>query len=112
MAQAAFGIVSLETSFALLYSEFVKRTHRWTLPQLVSWMSEKPAKRFGLKDIGVLKPSYKADIVVMDLISERVIHASQFQSKGKNTPFDGWTTWATVKRTYVNGKLIYKEGEE
>ncbi len=112
MAQAAFGIVSLETSFALLYSEFVKRTHRWTLPQLVSWMSEKPAKRFGFKDIGVLKPSYKADIVVMDLISERVIHASQFQSKGKNTPFDGWTTWATVKRTYVNGKLIYKEGEE
>ena len=48
MDKAPFGIVSLETSFALLYTEFVVNQKRWSLPQLVNWMSKAPAKRFKL----------------------------------------------------------------
>ena len=50
--KAPFGIVALETSFPLLYTEFVKKQNRWSLQQLVYWMSYAPAKRFGLEKIG------------------------------------------------------------
>lgn len=111
MAQAAFGIVSLETSFALLYTEFVYRQKRWTLAQLVNWMSKKPAERFGIKNIGEIEEGRQADLVIADLESERMIDAGRFFSKGKNTPFHGWSVNATVKETIVSGKTVYKEEE-
>ena len=109
MAKAAFGIVSLETSFALLYSEFVHRTGRWSLAQLVSYMSEKPAERFGLSGRGKIEVGAHSDLVLARLGEETVIHAEDFYSKGKNTPFDGWTVYAKTVETIVDGKTVYKE---
>ena len=112
MAEAAFGIVSLETSFPLLYTEFVKNTGRWTLAQLVSWMSEKPAARFGLKKTGRIEEGWKSDLILADLEHEYVIDASKFYSKGKNTPFDGETVHCRVKETIVSGRTVWKEESE
>lgn len=109
MAQAAFGIVSLETAFPLLYTEFVHRTKRWTLAQLVSWMSDKPAKRFGLQNVGLIEKGYSSDLVLVQLGQENRIDTDTFLSKGKNTPFDGWCVYATIKQTFVNGQTVYKE---
>ncbi len=107
MAEAAFGIVSLETSFALLYTEFVYRQKRWTLPQLISWMAKKPAERFGLKNKGEIREEYDSDLIIADLDHEHLINASEFCSKGKNTPFDGWSVRARVMRTIVGGRTVY-----
>ena len=112
MAEAAFGIVSLETSFPLLYTEFVKNTGRWTLAQLVSWMSEKPAARFGLEKTGRIEEGWKSDLILADLEHEYVIDASKFYSKGKNTPFDGETVHCRVKETIVSGRTVWKEESE
>ena len=73
MDKAPFGIVSLESAFALLYTEFVHRQKRWTLAQLVNWMSAAPAKRFGLENIGQIKEGYNADLVLVDLEHESLI---------------------------------------
>lgn len=107
MAEAAFGIVSLETSFPLLYTEFVYKQKRWTLAQLIEWMAKKPAGRFGLKDRGEIREEYASDLIIADLDHEYMIDASQFVSKGKNTPFDGWSVRAKVMRTIVGGKTVY-----
>lgn len=107
MADAAFGIVSLETSFALLYTEFVYKQKRWTLPQLVSWMAKKPAERFAMAKKGEIKEGYDSDLILADLDHEHRIDASGFFSKGKNTPFDGWSVRAKVMRTIVKGKTVY-----
>ncbi|MBE6129394.1 MAG: dihydroorotase [Erysipelotrichaceae bacterium] len=107
MAEAAFGIVSLETSFALLYTEFVYKQKRWTLPQLVSWMAKKPAERFAMTEKGEIRKGYDSDLILVDLDNEHRIDASAFFSKGKNTPFDGWSVRAKVMRTIVNGKTVY-----
>jgi len=112
MSEAAFGIVSLETSFALLYTEFVKKEKRWTLGQLVNWMSYKPALRFGLEKTGKIAEGWKSDLVLMDLNKERVIHKEDFYSKGKNTPFEGWTVFAETVETIVSGKTVYRRKEE
>ncbi len=109
MDQSAFGIVSLETAFPLLYTEFVHQTHRWTLAQLVQWMSEKPAKRFGLNNVGKIEVGYASDLVLMQLGKENMVDINQFESMGKNTPFHGWSVYATIKETIVSGKTVWKE---
>ena len=109
MAEAAFGIVSLETSFAMLYTEFVRNNGRWTLPQLISWMSEKPAARFGLEKTGKISEGWKPDLIIADLENPFVISAEKFYSKGKNTPFDGATAYGRVKETICGGRTVWKE---
>ena len=108
MSSAAFGIISLETAFPLLYTEFVYRQKRWTLAQLVAWMSEKPALRFGLEKTGRIEPGYHNDFVLVDLEHETKIDKSTFLSKGRNTPFDGWTVHAEIKQTIAGGKTVWK----
>ena len=108
MDKAPFGIVSLESAFALLYTEFVHRQKRWTLAQLVNWMSAAPAKRFGLENVGQIKEGYNADLVLVDLEHESLIDIDTFESMGKNTPFNGWSVNAQVKETIVDGKTVWK----
>ena len=110
MAEAAFGIISLETSFPLLYTEFVQRQKRWTLSQLVSWMSTRPAERFGLGKRGVIEEGYIPDLTLLTLGPEYVIDKNTFLSKGRNTPFDGWTVSARIEETIVSGKTVWKNG--
>ena len=108
MDKAPFGIVSLETAFSLLYTEFVYRQKRWTLAQLVNWMSTAPATRFGLENIGTIKEGYNADLVLVDLEHESVVDIDTFESMGKNTPFNGWSTHAQIKETIVDGNTVWK----
>jgi dihydroorotase len=109
MANAAFGIISLETSFPLLYTEFVYRQKRWTLGQLAEWMSTKPAERFGLAGKGKIEKGYDADLILVSLGEESVIDKNSFFSKGRNTPFDGWTVRCQVRETIVGGRTVWRK---
>ncbi|MCD5322615.1 MULTISPECIES: dihydroorotase [Pontibacillus] len=106
---APFGIVGLETAFSLLNTYFVK-TGRFTLGQLVDWMSVKPARVFGLT-YGTLKEGAPADLVLLDPDKAGVIDKRVFASKGTNTPFDGWDITGEVELTMVDGEVIWK-GED
>ena len=65
MEQAAFGIVGLETSACLTYTELVEKGVL-TVMQMAEKMSYNPAKILGLKDRGSVSAGKKADIVVFD----------------------------------------------
>ena len=106
MLKAPFGIVGLETSFALGYTELVDKGVL-TLSQLVEKMSVNPAKVLGI-DKGNLAPGKVADIVIADITKEYKIDRSKFVSKGKNTPFDGKKVKGRVITTIVDGKIVYK----
>lgn len=106
MLKAPFGIVGLETSFALGYTELVDKGVL-TLSQLVEKMSVNPAKVLGI-DRGNLAPGKAADIVIADITKEYEIDSSKFVSKGKNTPFDGKKVKGRVITTIVDGKIVYK----
>lgn len=111
MDKAPFGIVSLETAFGLLYTEFVKKQQRWSLRQLMEWMAEKPAARFGLEKTGKIEPGYRPDFFLADLDADTVIDSSTFLSMGKNTPFDGWPSSVKVLETWSMGKSVWKDKE-
>ena len=112
MDKAAFGIVSLETSFPLLYTEFVRNTGRWTLNQLVEWMSTRPAERFGLEKTGKIEEGWHSDFFLADLDECTRINPGKFESMGTNTPFTGWEVWGVTKETIVSGKTVWKEKKE
>ncbi|MBO5483719.1 MAG: dihydroorotase [Lachnospiraceae bacterium] len=105
MLKAPFGIVGLETSFALSYTELVLGGYL-TLGGLVEKMSVNPAKVLDLPK-GNLAPGSIADLVIADIETAYTIDSSQFVSKGKNTPFDGKEVKGRIEKTFVDGKLVY-----
>ena len=107
MEQAPFGIVGLETAFPLLYTHFVK-TGKWTLTQLVDWLTNKPADVFGLP-YGRLLMGESADLVFIDLTKEQQIDTATFVSMGKNTPFQDWTCTGWPVMTMFEGNVIWQE---
>lgn len=104
---APFGIVGLETAFPLLYTYFVEEG-KATLYQLVEWLTTKPAALFQLP-YGMLSEGEVADITLIDLDSEKEIAASDFASKGRNTPFDGWKVNGNPVLTMASGEIVYQD---
>ena len=107
MRKAAFGIVGLETSASLTYTELVEGGVL-TPMQMAERMSFAPARILGLENKGSVSEGKTADLVVFDPSREYEIDTDTFLSKGKNTPFDGWKVKGDVKYTLVDGKLVYK----
>lgn len=105
MLKAPFGIVGLETSFALGYTELVRGGYL-SLSELVEKMSTNPAKVLGIPK-GTLAEGSIADLVIARIDTEYTIDSSTFASKGKNTPFDGKKVFGRIEKTFVDGKLIY-----
>lgn len=106
MEKSAFGIVGLETSACLTYTELVEKGVI-TMMQMAEKMSYNPAKILGLQDKGSISEGKIADIVIFDPNKEYNIDVNTFYSKGKNTPFDGYPVKGEVIYTIVDGKIVY-----
>ena len=104
---APFGIVGLETSFALSYSALVK-TGLISKMALIEKMSTKPADIIGL-DKGDLSVGKIADIAILDPEATYTIDETIFAGKSKNSPFIGMNVQGEVVATLVNGKVIYRK---
>lgn len=110
MKLAAFGIVGLETSAALTYTELVE-TGIITPMQMAEKMSYNPAKILGIHDRGSVSEGKIADIVIFDPKTEYVIDKNTFLSKGKNTPFHGRKVKGKVVCTIAGGRVVYEGGK-
>ena len=106
MTEAPFGIVGLETAYALTNSELVEKGYL-SQKQLVEKMSANPAKVLGM-DKGCIGEGKVADIVITNPKEEYVIDVNEFASKGKNTPFNGRKVTGKVKYTILAGELVYE----
>lgn len=107
MRTAAFGIVGIETSFALTYTYLVEKGIL-TMKQLVEKMCWNPAQILGLES-GTLQEGHPADVILVDVEKEYTIDKEAFASKGRNTPFDGWKVKGKVLTTICDGKIVYQD---
>lgn len=82
MAQAAFGIVGLETSAALTYTYLVK-PGILSVMDMAEKMSYNPSKILGLSEKGSVSEGKIADIVIFDPDRVYQIDKESFVSKGK-----------------------------
>lgn len=107
-ARAAFGITESETAFSELYTNFVK-TGIFTLSQLLSWFTYKPAAVFGIAHAGRIAVGEPADIAIFNLQARKKLCERDYQSKGRNTPFTGDTVYGQTELTMVDGKVVYQK---
>ncbi len=100
-----FGIVGIETAFALLYTHFVK-TGQFTLEFLVERMSTLPADVFQLTTSDLTVGSV-ADLAVFDLETAYTIDKADYLSKSSNTPFNGETVYGMCQLTLHQGTIVW-----
>ena len=107
---AISGFPGVETAMPLMLTEV--NHGRFTLNQYVRWASENPAKAWGLYPRkGTLMVGSDADLVIVDLNRESVIHGEAFHSKGKLTPFEGVKVKGLPVCTIVRGQVVMRDGE-
>ncbi len=103
---APFGIVGLETALGLYIKALVEPNHL-TLPELILRMTAKPYEVLGRRG-GTLEPGADADVTVFDPDRSWNVRASEFMSKGRNTPFEGWELPGRVLLTVVGGRVTHR----
>mgnify|MGYP000275663653 CR=1 FL=1 len=105
--EAPFGIIGLETAVGVLWTELVHKAN-FPILRLVEAMSTKPCQILGL-DGGTLKEGSRADVTVIDPDAVWTVDASKFYSKGRNTPYNGWTLKGKVVLTICGGRIVFGE---
>jgi dihydroorotase len=105
--QAAFGIVGLETAVALGLDRLV-RGGIVGLSRLVALFSTNPARVLGLPG-GSLAVGMPGDVTILDLERERTVDPARFQTKGRNTPYGGWTLRGWPVATIVGGRVAWQD---
>ena len=81
-----------------------------SIEKVVEKMCHAPARLFGVKDRGFIEPGLKADLVLVDMEQEWTVAHKNIHYKCGWSPFEGETFHSKVSHTWVNGKLVYKEG--
>ncbi len=102
---APFGVVGLETLLPLvlqLVDEGVLG-----LADALRKVTCAPAALFKLPG-GRLAAGADADITVVDPQMSWVVDPSQFRSKGRNSPFSGWTLKGRAVITFVGGEIVHE----
>ena len=106
-AEAANGIIGLETSVAL--SLRLVEEGLFSIGELVAKMSTRPARILGL-ECG-LRPGLTADITIIDPELKHEVDVSRFQSLSRNCPFDQWPLKGRPVLTMVGGQIVYEDSD-
>ena len=101
LEQSAFGIIGIESAFALMYTHFV-RTGILSLDRLEELMAVNPRKRFGI-------PLESAGFTVFEIGEEYELKTDSLLSLGKATPFEGARLFGTPTLTVKNGEAVFKK---
>ena len=87
-------------TYPRVLGRFVRQLHWLTLQEAIRKMTALPAARFGLKDRGLIRRGFKADLVLFDpstVIDRATFQEPQLISEG-------------VKRVFVNGVEVWRDG--
>ncbi len=104
--QAPFGVVGLETAVSLVLDRLVQ-PGLISLSRFVDLMSVAPARLLGLRTKGRLDVGADADLTLLDLDADTVVDRERFESKARNTPFNGWRLRGAPVMTIVGGRIVF-----
>lgn len=108
LKESAMGIVGIECSFALCYTNLVRKGVI-TIEKLIALMSENPRRIFRLG--GALRVGDRADIAVFDITKPYNIDTNDFLSMGKATPFEGEEVYGKCLLTLFGGEKVWEENK-
>lgn len=79
-------------------------------PTLVDRIAHQPARWFGIRERGFVREGYHADLVLLDPDSRTDTDKQPTLSQCGWTSFSGRKLPARVSATWVNGRLVYRDG--
>ncbi len=104
LEKSLMGVVGLETSFAAMYTHFVK-TGIISMERLMELMHDSAKERFGIG--GEIKVGESADITIFDVDEKYTVNPEEFLTKGRFTPFEGCEFYGKCIMTMYKGKFAY-----
>lgn len=84
---------------------------RFGLEQIVTKISHNPARIFGILERGYIREGYWADLVLVDLNRPYTVEESNILYKCGWSPFLGHTFQSSIVSTWINGELVYDNGQ-
>ena len=82
-----------------------------TFPQVVQWLCHNPAILYQIDRRGFIREGYHADLALVDLNDRHVISTANEFTKCHWTPYKRMWIRSRVSHTFVNGNLVYENGE-
>ena len=81
-----------------------------SLELLVDRVCHAPADIFGVRERGYAREGWFADLVVVDTDAPYTVTPDNLFAKCQWSPFEGHTFSSTIRKTFVNGQLVYDDG--
>ena len=106
---APSGFPGLETAVGVLLTDLV-HTGKLDIAMMIEKMTAAPARIFGI-NAGSLAEGMPADITVIDPELEWTVDDKKFYTKGSHSPFVGRRLKGKAVMTFVDGRLVMKDGE-
>ncbi len=107
---APFGVIGLETAFAVSYTEVCKKSGA-PLETLIQRMSIAPVKILGLDKFNEIVEGGSANLALLDLDKKWSVTTDDFLSKSRNSCFLGRQVQGYVAATVCNG-ILYQWNQE
>jgi dihydroorotase len=83
----------------------------FSLEKIVEKMCHHPAICFQIHKRGFIREGYFADLVLVDLEKSSTVSVDNILYKCKWSPFEGKTFHSSIEKTWVNGNLVWNEGQ-
>ncbi len=90
--------------------EFYKQG-RISLEKIAEKMCHNPATLYNIEKRGFIREGYFADLAIVDLNSSWTVDKTNILSKCGWSPLEGTTFQSKVANTFVNGHLVYDNGQ-
>jgi dihydroorotase len=78
---------------------------------IVEKASHAVADLFQIKNRGYIRKGYFADLAIVDLLGETKVDEEKIYSKCGWSPFEGKTFRSRIKKTIINGEIVFDEGQ-
>lgn len=106
--EAPSGMPGVELSVPLMLHAVAEG--RCSIQHVARWMSEAPARLYGLVGKGRLAVGADADLTVVDRKLVRTVHADALHSRAGWSPFEGWTLRGWPVMTVLAGRPVFRDG--
>lgn len=104
------GISGCQSTINVMLTEGY-HNRRLSLIEISKLISVNPAERFGIKNKGLLKIGYDADLVIVDLDESFTLKSEDLYYKHKISPLVGLTFKGKILRTILRGNTIFQDGK-
>ncbi len=107
--KAHAGIPLVQHSLLLMLSYY--QQGKISLEKVVQKMSHAVADCFQIRERGYIREGYFADVVIADLDKTTTVAKDNLYYKCGWSPFEGTTFPAAITHTFVNGAMVYGNGQ-